>query len=170
MTIIPERKAAPMTRSTRRKKRPAFAVVTLCAALGLSACGSDGPVGSSPSATGEQSVAPSEGSNSGPNGGPSVGPNGGNGGPDLAAMRTCLEAAGVDLSHLPSAPPQGSGGRPSGVPSGMPTDMPTDMSRLPTDFPTDRPAGSAGMQLSDEARTALDACGISTSDTLQFSL
>lgn len=78
------------------------------------------------------------------------------GGPDtmmdadqLAKIRACLKAAGLD-DELPTAPP-------SGMPSDMPSDRPTEP---PSDLPTDLAGGGPGGFLSDEAQQALVACGI----------
>ncbi len=110
----------------------------------LAGCGSSGD-DTSTAATATASDTPAAGM-------PSGAPGGGPGGMDaqqLAKIRACLEAAGLE-DQLPTFP----SGQPSDGPTGEP---PSDM---PSDLPTDLPSGEPGAMFSEEVLQALTACGI----------
>lgn len=135
--------------------------VALIGASVLTACGS-------PSNAGETASAPAaQPSGSAP------AASGGDGQAQFAAIRECLDAAGIDTSKLGPAGGRPSGA-PSGAPSGMPSDLPTDLpsgaappnggtppSGAPSGVPSGGPGGpGGGMFSSPEVQAALEACGI----------
>lgn len=70
----------------------------------------------------------------------------------LAKIRTCLKAAGIDL------PASFGSGRPSGVPSGLPSGLPSFDPNQPP--PSGFPGGGGGTSNDPKVQQALAACGI----------
>lgn len=117
-----------------KKTRTALGAVSLVGLLALTGCGSKDNTDDGGTETATDSA-------SAPAGGPGFDSD------QLAAIRTCLKAAGLE-DKIPELP--------TGAPSGMPTDRPTDGTP-----PSGAPGGGgfAAFQ-DDDVRAALTACGI----------
>lgn len=140
-------------RATTTSRLMAGAIALVATASLLTACGSDSET-ADPAASGTTQPGTGAATN-GPGG---AGP-GGMSEKDLAKIRSCLKAAGLE-DAMPSGRPSD---RPSGMPSDMPSEMPSEMpSDMPSDMPSGAPSGGPGMGgfFTEEVRQALQACGI----------